>query len=148
VVLLSQVVRQQFTIPEVLPVAQVAGRLAQHPLQLRPLVGVEPCGAPVARAFPQTRKSIGVESVDPALHGHRILAQERRHFTATQAVTNQQHPMEPVVISGFIRAENLLLDGDLHDVRVTDLEFTHGGTLPHSMQIVNDNILRYLCRYV
>jgi hypothetical protein len=148
VMLRPQVVCQQFAIPQVLPAAQVAGRLAQHPLQVSPLVGLESCGAPVALAFLQARKSIGVESVDPALHGHRILAQERRHFTATQAVTDQQHPMEPVVISGFFRAENFLLDSDLHDVRVTDLEFAHGGTLPYSTKIVNGNMLQYLCRYV
>jgi hypothetical protein len=148
VVLRLQVVCQQLAIPQVLPVAQVAGRLAQHPLQVSPLVGLEPCRASIALAFLQARKAIGVESVDPALHGHRILAQERRRFAATQAMTDQQHPMEPVIISGFFRAENFLLDSDLHDVHVTDLKFAHGGTLPHSTNIVNDIMLHYLCRYV
>jgi hypothetical protein len=126
---LGQVVRQKLTVPQVLLVSQVTGIGSQIPIHLAQMLVRKPPWTTGALALFQTHKAIPFEPVHPPLDGTRILSQPLRNPMTAQSVSNQQNPVQAVVVPGFFRSHNFLLNGNLHNFRIGDLQFSHSPAL-------------------
>ena len=89
VVLPTQVLRQQFAVPQMAAQPELVRPLAQIVLQRRPLRRVQ--GARPARplAIAQSVEPPLFERLHPALHRPRVLAEQLRHLAATLAARHQ-----------------------------------------------------------
>jgi hypothetical protein len=146
-----QVMGQQLTVPEVLAITILPGRLTQCLFQPRPLRAGNARRS--ARALPvqQSPKPIPIEPMHPPLDRHRVLAKILGHMVTAESVADQQNPMQTVIISRFFRALNFLLQGHLHDFVIVNLQLAHNTVpalapqeFPKPSPNVNTNMLHYL----
>jgi hypothetical protein len=59
--------------------------------------------------------------MNPALNGGGMLAKPVGDIIAATTLPNEQHAVEPVVITGFIGATDLLLERDSHGFHIGNL---------------------------
>jgi hypothetical protein len=91
--------------------------------------------------FRQSRRSTGpfslfeageavfLEVTDPILDGSRAVSQESGDLIRAHAGTGEKDTVEPMIIAGFFRPLNFILDGDPDDVRICDFQTLHDGLL-------------------
>jgi hypothetical protein len=146
-----QVVGQQLTVPEVLAITILPGRLTQCLFQPRPLRGANARRSTWALPVEQSPKPIPIEPMHPPLDGHRVFAKVLGHVVTTQSVADQENPMQTVIIARFLRALNFLLQGYLHDFVIVNSQLAHNTVPALAPQgflklnpYVNTNMLHYL----
>jgi len=122
---LRQVVAEKFSIPQILFIPEAPWTAAQIFPKRFHLFFSERWRSPIARNFFKSGKSTALEPVDPVLHRTRTVAEEFRHFITAPSRADEQNPVQPMIVSGFIGTVYLLLYRNLHYVRFFDFEFAH-----------------------
>src|SRR3990172_4193533 len=131
---LAQMVAEELAIPEVLAVPQVAGPAPKVPRDASSRGRVHPGRTPPPRSFLQAGEAALLETAHPVLDAARAVSQDPGRFMATEPPRHQQHAVQAVVIAGFLRPHNLLLQRDPHQVRIGNFQSAHGRLLPaHSI---------------
>lgn len=131
---LFQMVRQQLAVPEVLPIAKLRRLASEVSIDSFPLNFCEPPWAAAPFALLQACKAALLEPLGPAFNSSRILAQKIGNVVTAQSLGKQQDSVQPVIITGLLGSENLLLHGNLHDLNIRNLQFAHSLALPaHNM---------------
>ena len=129
---LTQVMGQEFAIPKVLPITQVARMLAQVAAQLLPCLLVQASGPAFPLAFAQAGKAPFLKPMHPAFNGRGVFAKPVRHVVAAMTLADKQHAVKPVIVTGFIGSADFLLQRDSHRFRIGKLKSFHTGTLGDS----------------
>jgi hypothetical protein len=124
-VMVTQMSSEQFAIPMVLGVAQLARAGLEILAGFRPDRSGQPSGPASARAFSQRGTAAGSKSMHPPLKGGWMLAQPSGHGGAPVALANQQHGVQPVVVTGFRRAAHFPPQGDRRRWRLGNLQGFH-----------------------
>ena len=125
-VLLRKVMREQFSVPEILPIAKLFRTLVQIILQLIPGLFFQSPRSSRSFLLGQPCKSAIVKTSYPAMHSPRVLPDKPCNLPATKALADQQHTVETVVIAGFIGPHDFLPNGNSHDLLVHNLQLAHG----------------------
>jgi hypothetical protein len=125
---LIQMMREELSIPEVLRVAELAGRPSQVAIHLPQLRRRESRRAARPFSFLQPRQASPLKAVHPTLHGRGILSQPLSHLVAIQALADEQQSMQPMVVARLVRAKNLLLQRHAHEVNIRNLQLPHCST--------------------
>ena len=141
---LAQMLGEQFAVPQILVVAQVARRAPQILEDVRPGGSSQPARAAGAVLFPQPAEAAGRKAMNPPLDRGRMLAQPRPHRRAVVALANQQHRVQPMVIPGFRGAADLLLHRRSPGGRVGDLQSFHAPAVREFRGDGKHIILHYL----
>jgi len=150
-----QVVRKHLSVPKILLVVKISWSLSQVLSQLRPLLFIEGPRAARSLAFVHACKSFFIKAAYPSLYRCRILTKQVCNFITGQSFAHKKNAVQSVVISGFLRACDFLLNGDLHDFRIFYAQPFHD-SCPPSYTVLSfgehynafSYILQYLCRSV
>lgn len=147
---LSQVLGEQFTVPQGGFIPKVRRTAPEILAQPGPLACIQRSRSARALTFPQTIQSMRLKGPDPALHRTPVLTEQFGHLSTALAAGDQQQTMQPMVISGFLGADNFLLDGNAHDVGVGNFQFPHDSTSSTMERRCHySSFMRhYLCRRV
>jgi len=124
-----QVMAQEFSIPDVLGITQEPGlpsKILADDLQGLSGQSRRPSGS---LAFLEPGEAVVLETVDPVLDRPSALPQKACNVVGAQTGTGQKYPVKPMVIAGFFRPLNLILDGQSHDVRIRNFQASHDGLL-------------------
>jgi len=148
VITLGQMMTEQLPIPKVLRVAEFARRAAKVPVKPLKLSLVEQAWSSGAGRFLQPRETARLKALEPVFHGARTLAKELRHMVTALSGEHKQNPVEAMVIARLLGTENLLADGNLHDLGIFDFQLAHGFLLSVSSITERSNMRNYLCRCV
>jgi hypothetical protein len=124
-IMLAQMLAKQWTVPQGGLKTKFPWRFAQIRLQPAPLPGIEQARAPRSFSLAQTVQPALFKAPYPALHRSGIFAKQSGHFSARLPSGHQQHPMQAMVVAGFLAATDFLLDGQLHHFRILNLQFAH-----------------------
>lgn len=86
--------------------------------------------------------------MDPILDCSRALPQESGDVVRAHAGAGKKNAVEPLVIAGFSRPLDFVLDGDPDDIRIRDFQTTHDGLLSES--VISETVImrNYMCRHV
>ncbi len=122
---LGQMMAEKLSIPEVLGVTDLAWRTAQVPAKGPQRSFVHGSGATRTGGLLETGETAPFEAAHPVLDGSGTVPEELRHFVTTFAGTDEQDPVEAMIITRILGPENLLLHSDLDDVRIFDLKLAH-----------------------
>lgn len=71
---------------------------------------------------------MGFEPCHSALHRSSIFPKQVGNLLAAVAVGDQQQPVQPMVGPRLIGPSDFLLDGQTHDVRISNDQFSHDRT--------------------
>jgi hypothetical protein len=144
-----QMLGQQLTIPQTGRVAELGGTAPEILAQQHPLACVNRLRTARAFAFSQSIQTLRLERIDPTLHRTPIFAEQFRNLLTALSRSNQQQTMQAMVISSFLGPDNFLLNGDSHNVGVSNLQSSHD-SLSHVESYCHYNsFMRHdLCRYV
>jgi len=135
---------QQLTIPEIMGITKLARRSAQIPRHGLALPFIQ-CGrAPGTRSIFKSGESALLKSPYPVLNGSSAMSEEFCHLRARESLAHQQNAVETVVITRLLRPKYLLLYGNLHKIRIFDLEFPHGFLLSANSIAERDDMRNYL----
>jgi len=117
---------QERTIPEVSGQAVVGWAATKRCLDAG-AIGIAQSRGP-ARSLPvaQASKAVLLESMHPVLDRPGRIAQRDRGSTATPPLRHQQDRMEPMVVTGFRVAPNLVLKREDHLFAVANAQRLHG----------------------
>lgn len=129
VVSLPEVMREEFAIPQILRVPQVARGCAQVPIDPLPSDLIQTPWSSRSLALVQPAEAFGFKSLDPTFDRRRMLPQPVGNLVTAIALSHQEHPMKSVVIARLFRTVNLVLQGQGHCGDVSDLEAFHA---PHA----------------
>ncbi len=142
--LLSDKLTESLSIPEIgtgFPVHRTASKSTADLFQL---FGVESPRSARPVPLSQASKAFLFESLHPIGNCPRSISQERGNFCATQSLRNHQYTMQPVVVTRFIRAANLILQGQNDDFWFGEVDSFHSAS-----RVAPINLFRnYLCRCV
>src|SRR5271167_939169 len=105
---------QQLAVPQVLAVTQVPRMQAQVPSQLLPGLLVQAPRPAFPFSFAQSAKAPLLKPMHPAFNGRGVLAKPVGHVIAAMTLTHEQHAVETVVVTGFVRPTDLLLERNSH----------------------------------
>jgi hypothetical protein len=150
---LFQVMGEDFSVPEILRVSKLPWVSPQITIDGFPL-GIAKTSRPALPfAFMQSSETAVLKTLHPAFNSTRILPEDIGYVITVKPVSNQEDAMQPVIVAGFLRAQDFLLHCNPHDLRIRDLQFTHArALLHHNMAGGADEsnvIMRhYLCRSV
>jgi hypothetical protein len=123
-----QMMSEQLAIPEVLRVAELAGRLPKVAVRPRQLHRRESRRATQPFAFLQPGETVLLKSAHPTLHRGGILPQPIGRLVTVEALADEQQAVQAMVVARFRRAENLLLQRHPHDLNIGNLQLSHGST--------------------
>jgi len=104
-----QMVSEQLAIPEVLRVAELAGRLPQVAVRPRQLRRRESGRATQPFAFLLPGETVLLKSGHPTLHRGGVLPQPIGRLVTVEAMADEQQAVQAMVVARFRRAKNLLL---------------------------------------
>jgi hypothetical protein len=144
-----QVVGQQFTVPELLRVSKLSWIAPQILIHGFPLGLAETSRASFSFAFMQPSKAKVLETLHPTPNSARVLPENISNVIAIEAVSYQQHTMQPMIVAGFLGSQDFLLDRNPHDLFIGDLQFAHvRALLPHNMAGGADESNRIMRHYL
>jgi hypothetical protein len=110
----TQMMREQFAVPQVLGMAQRPRLSPQIRLDLLPGGLVQPARSARSLALLQAAESSGFEPQNPAFDGRGMLSQQLGHFITTHALGGEQDSVKPVVVARLLGAGDLILQGQDH----------------------------------
>jgi hypothetical protein len=129
-----KVMGEQFAVPEILYMAEFSRVSPQVIIEGLPLSFTEPSRTPLSFTFAQTSEAAFLKTVHPAFDRARILPESIGNIVTAKAVGYQEDPMQTVIITGFLRPQNLLLHCNSHNLLIRDLQFAHvHSLLPNTM---------------
>ena len=120
-----QMMSEQFSIPEVLGIAELAGGPPQVTVSLRQLRLRQSRRTPRPVSLFQSCKTAPLKSVHPTLHRRGILPQPLCRLVTIHALADEQQPVQAMLVARFLRAQNLLLQCHTHDVDIGNLQLSH-----------------------
>jgi hypothetical protein len=124
---LCNVAGEGFAIPNSTALdAHLSRRFPQGGLYSGQLVAIQPGWTPWALSFQKPRKTGFLKPVHPVFHRPRSIAQHAGCFPTTNAMSDQQHTVEPVIISRLIRTTDFILQRQNHCFGVRNVQFLHG----------------------
>jgi hypothetical protein len=139
-----QMMTEQFPIPEVLLVAQVTGGTTEISGDAFGVFRFQRRGTPRAFLVAQPGQAAILEASDPPGHAARALSEDLGGLVATVSFTNQKQSMESVVVAGFLRTKNFLLNRQFDNVSIVDGQGSHALFPPATMVERNDAMRNYL----
>ena len=117
--LLLQETRERFAIPNAAAgQARLRRSLPKSHLHPGPLRRTQTRRPACALAFGQTSKARGFEAMHPILDGARRVAQRAGRLSTAQALRDQQHAVETVIITRFIGPTDFILQSQDHCLRI------------------------------
>jgi hypothetical protein len=128
---------QRFPIPQRAAQAQVARGLAEHSVHLRQLCLVQTPGTPRALPFGQPGQTSFLKPSNPIFHRPRSISQQPTDLRTGHALGHQQHPVESVIIAGFFRTANLVLQPQNDCLGISNLEWSHAYMKPQIFMMRN-----------
>lgn len=128
---------QGFSIPQRAAQPQVARGLAQGPVNLPELRFAQASRASRTLAFGQPRETLGFKMAHPVLDRAGSVAQQAPDFRARRPLGHQEDPMETVIVAGFLRTANLVLQAQNHRSRIIDLQRSHADMKPQVLTMRN-----------
>lgn len=143
---LFKVMRQKLSIPKILRIAKLSGRLAQVVIDKLQLSWCQPLRASGLLLVFQTAEPVHFKSPYPPLDGRGMMAKHLPHVVTGESLANQQYAVKAMIIAGFLRTKNFVLQRHFHHLRIGDLQSLHGKSLltlrvPEGFKICNDFIL-------
>jgi len=123
--LLLKVMTEEFSVPEVLSIPLISGRLSQVLSNASEALLIQYWRATFPWDSLQSGKATLLESLHPILKRTRTVPENFRCLDTTDTRTDKQYSMKTVVIAGFLGPENFLLYGNTHDLCIFDFQFTH-----------------------
>jgi hypothetical protein len=82
---------------------------------------------------------VGLEALDPVLDRARGVAQDLCHLGTGQSLGHQQDAVQPVIVAGFFRASDLIVERQNNVLPVGHHEWFHAvedTTVPHYAQLL------------
>jgi hypothetical protein len=125
-VALAQMFGQDWSIPQASFKSEVARGPAQIRLNAMPLRFVQRTRTSGPLAFSQSVKTALLEASDPSLDCRGGLTQQLAYFGARVPVADQQHSVQPMVISRLLTPLDFLPNRQLHDFRICNFQLAHG----------------------
>jgi hypothetical protein len=124
-VALPQMVRQQSTIPQILPVPQIPRMQPQVSFELFPSRVVQTPRTTFPLAFAQATKAARLKPMHPTFHGGGMLPKPVGDLITAMALADQQDAVQPVIVTRLIGPTNLLLQRDSHGLNIGNLKSFH-----------------------
>jgi hypothetical protein len=141
--------REQLAVPQMTGMAKLLRVTSQVTPQRRPLLGVQRGRPTRTHPVAQACQSMGFESPHPALHRPPIFPKPFGDLLAAVAASDQQQPVQPMVVPRLIGSSDFLLDGQSHDVGISNFQFSHdSASTSVSGHQYNSRMRQYICRYV
>ena len=103
--------RQRLAVPKIATEPEIAWGFSQSATNLLQLLITESSWSTRPVPICQPGKAFYFKSVNPVSNGPGGIPQEQGNFCATQPLRNQQYAMQPMIVTGFIRPTNLILQG-------------------------------------
>jgi hypothetical protein len=129
IVALFQVMAEKLSIPHILGIAKRPGRTAKILGDRFPSAHIQGRRSAWTSTFLKSGKSTLFKTLHPILDRPTSPPKQLGHLTAGKSGTDQQHSVQSVIIPGLPGPEDLLLQGDSHNVCVLDFQFLHIGLL-------------------
>jgi hypothetical protein len=126
---LLKMMADEFSIPEVLGVAQCTWRATQVFSKSPKDLLIQDARTTGAQALFEPCEAAFLETAHPVLDRARAVSQHVGNLIAAESVTDEQNAVEPVVVARLFRAHDLLLNGNLVDVSMFDFQSLHGTLL-------------------
>jgi hypothetical protein len=120
-----KVMGEQLAVPEVLVMTEFSRVAPQVTIDGLPLSFIEPSRTPIPLTFTQPGEAAFLKTLHPAFNRSRILPESIANVITAEAMCYQEDPMQTVIITGFLRPQNLLLHCNSHDLLIRDLQFAH-----------------------
>jgi hypothetical protein len=117
----AQMMGKEFAIPQILPMPQGTGLGAQILFNPLPSRFVQTSRSPGPLALTQTAEPSRLQPLNPPFHRGGVLSQPIRNLVATNPLGGEQHPVQAVVVTGFLGTTNLILQGKDHGGRIGNL---------------------------
>jgi len=124
-VALPQMKAQQLPVPQILSIPQIARRFAQVFAQGSPNLRVNNRWSPGALGVRHSNKPSLLESAEPVLDRSRTLPEQLGNLVATSPCASKKDSMKTVIVSRLLRAKNLLLNSNSHNLSIMNLNPTH-----------------------
>jgi hypothetical protein len=145
----AQMRREQLAVPQMTGMPKLLRVASQVAPQRRPLLGAQRGGPTRTRPVTQAGQSLGFKARHPALHRSSIFPKHVGDLLAAVAAGDQQQPVQPMVVPRLIGPSEFLLDGQSHDVGISNDQFSHDRPSTLGIGHQDNSIMRqYICRYV
>ena len=116
---------QGFAIPQVDTQPQFSRRPTKGLIDLLQLFLVEAPRPPGSLSSAQAGETALLEPAHPILHRARSIPQQLGDLRARHALSHQQHPIQAVVIAGFLGPSDLILQSEDDCCRIGNRERSH-----------------------
>ena len=123
--------------------AHLTGSVAEHGINLLPLLFTQPPGPPGSVSFQQPGQTSFFQAMHPILHRAPAIAQQSRHLGTSHPLSYQQYPVQPMIVTRIFRTTDLILKSQHHSFGIANLQWFHVLMKPQLLTMRN-----YLCRYV
>lgn len=128
---LGDVVRQKFAVPEILTIPKLPRRSSKIPVHDLQSFESQPLRTPRFFLVLQTTEPSRLKTPNPSLNGRRVVTEYPSYFVTGYALRNKQHSVEAVIIPRFLRAEDLVPQGNLHNFTISNLQPSHSRIPPY-----------------
>ena len=145
----AQMRREQLAVPQMTRMTEFLRIASQVTPQRRPLLGVQRSWPTRSHPVAQAGQSMGFKTRHPALHRPPIFPKQVGDLLAAVAASDQQQPVQPMVLPRLIGPSDFLLDGQSHDLGISNFEFSHARTSTSGTGHQYAKMMRhYIYRYV
>jgi len=145
---LRKVMTEKPSIPKALSISEIMRRLTQIRSNSLSLLLVKFNRSPWTFGIMQSSESFLFKAMQPIPDSSRAMAKQLCHLIAADSGAYHKNCIKTMVISGFFRSLNLLLNSNFNNVRILNLKFTHNASLPAIIVAEKSIMSNYLCRYV
>jgi hypothetical protein len=143
-----QMITQKLSVPHVLPVAELPGRLAKILSDSGPRANVQGRRTARTATFLKACKPAPLKALHPILDGSSALAEQPGDLSTRKSRRDEQNSVQSVIIAGLLGTQDLLLQGYSHNLGVLDLQLSHIGLLSGKSLPENYDMRNYLRRNV
>jgi hypothetical protein len=116
---------QRLSVPEIASQACLSRHMAQNGVDLLELLRAQSPGPPGPLALQQSGQAHFLKLMHPVLYRPGSVSQQLRHLRAGHSLRHKQHAVESMVIAGFFRAPDLILQAENNGGRVRDAKWSH-----------------------
>ena len=103
----------------------LTGSVAEHGINLLPLLFTEPPGPPGSVSFQQSGQTSFFQAMHPILHRAPAIAQQSRHLGTSHPLSYQQYPVQPMIVTRIFRTTDLILKSQHHSFGIANLQWFH-----------------------
>jgi len=116
---------ESFPIPQIDLESAIKGTPPERLTDLFQLLIAEPSRSAGSIAVGQAGKAFLFEPMHPIGYSAWSISQEHGDFGAVHSLRNQQHAVQSMVVTGFIRSTNLILQGQNDILGLGKMDFPH-----------------------